>query len=304
MSKKETEASDPYEPVAPPEAEAQEEISLEPADTGSGLPNPALGEVENVPGYEAKFSPRALIEVRDIGELSYGAPRKIHGTDDRVQISNTGTYPWSAIVSLYIESPSGNGIGTGFFIGPKTIATCGHCVFIRPKTDPSKADWATRITVMPGRNDSLSPPNNLPFGSVVAPRSSLRSVKGWTERGENGYDYGAIVLSTELGRRTGWFGFGAYTNAQLLAMIGNLSGYPGDKGGGTQWFHASKVTNVDDLRVFYQIDMMPGHSGSPVFTITSQGRYAFAINAYQWSGDNFGTRINGEVTNLLAGWKG
>ena len=89
MSKKETEASDLYEPVAPAEAEAQEEISLEPADTGSGLPNPALGEIENVAGYEAKFSPRALIELRDIGELSYGAPRKIHGTDDRVQISNT-----------------------------------------------------------------------------------------------------------------------------------------------------------------------------------------------------------------------
>jgi V8-like Glu-specific endopeptidase len=86
-------------------------------------------------------------------------------------------------------------------------------------------------------------------------------------------------------------------------MIGNLSGYPGDKGGGTQWFHASSVSSVNDREVFYTIDMMPGHSGSPVFSITSQGRYAFAINAYQWSGDNFGTRVNSEVSANLVTWK-
>jgi glutamyl endopeptidase len=157
--------------------------------------------------------------------------------------------------------------------------------------------------VIPGRNDSLSAPDNVPFGSVVAPRSALRSVNGWTQGGKIEYDYGAILLDTELGRRTGWFGFGAYSEPQLLAMIANLSGYPGDKGGGTQWFHGSNVTSVDEREVFYTTDMMPGHSGSPVFTSVDWARYAFAINAYQWSGDNFGTRINSEVSANLVSWK-
>ena len=303
MNTEKQESANPHSPVAPPEAELGTQTTIQPADTGEGSINPAgMGGIEFVEGY-TKSASREVTNLPDIGELSYGKTRRIIGTDDRVRINQTNAYPWSAVVSLFIESAAGKGVGTGFFIGPKTIATCGHCVFIRPQNNPSASNWATRITVMPGRNDSLSPPNNLPFGSIVAPRSSLRSVQGWIRDGKPEFDYGAIILNTELGKRTGWFGFGAYADSQLLAMIGNLSGYPGDKGGGTQWFHASNVTSVNDREVFYTIDMMPGHSGSPVFSITSQGRYAFAINAYQWTGDNFGTRVNSEVSANLVTWK-
>ena len=307
MKKKEKKSTNPHEPVAPAEAEQKSRTLIQPAEIGAGLDvNPiAMGGIEYVKGYKPKSAPRGIADLPNIAELSYAAPRRIIGTDDRVQINQTNAYPWSAIVSLYIETPSGkNGIGTGFFIGPKTIATCGHCVFIRPRDTSITPDWATRITVMPGRNDSLEAPGNLPFGSVVAPRSSLRSVRAWTERGEIDYDYGAIILDTELGRRTGWFGYGAYTDAQLLAMTANLSGYPGDKGGGTQWFHGSNVTSVDQREVFYTTDMMGGHSGSPVFTAVDWARYAFAINAYEWEEhDNFGTRINSEVAANLTSWK-
>ena len=307
MRKRAKKSINPHEPVAPAEAQARSRTLIQPAEIGAGLNvNPiAMGGIEYVKGYKPKSAPRGIAALPNIAELSYAAPRRIIGTDDRVQINQTNVYPWSAIVSLYIESSAGNGMGTGFFIGPKTIATCGHCVFIRPRDTSKTPDWATRITVMPGRNDSATAPDNLPFGSVVAPRSSLRSVRAWTERGEIDYDYGAILLDTELGRRTGWFGFGAYTDAQLLAMVANLSGYPGDKGGGTQWFHGSNVTSVDEREVFYTTDMMGGHSGSPVFTAVDWARYAFAINAYEWEGhDNFGTRINSEVSANLVAWKG
>lgn len=294
-------STDFHEDSRPPREAARDLGLIEPAHIGEGLLiNPLTGGIEYVPGYKGAAPIEGL---RDIGELSYGTSRRIIGTDDRVQITQTNLYPWSAIVSLFIESPAGNGIGTGFFIGPKTIATCGHCVFIRPQSNPSAATWATRITVRPGRNDTAAPPGNLPFSSVVAPQSALMSVTGWTRDGANEYDYGVIKLNVELGRSTGWFGYGAYTDAQLMAMTANLSGYPGDKGGGTQWFAADAVTSVDARRVFYRTDMMPGHSGSPVFTASGQGRYAFAINAYQWSGDNFGTRLNAEVSAKLTSWQ-
>lgn len=299
-------ASNPHQAVAPAFAAPKKRL-IQAANIGMGLKtNPSgMGGMEYVEGYKRRDGARAMGQLRDIGELSFGSPRRIIGTDDRVQVGQTNIYPWSAIVSLFIESPAGNGIGTGFFIGPKTIATCGHCVYIRPQANPSAADWATQITVMPGRNDAVAAPDNLPFGSVVVPRSSLRSVTGWTEDGEYQYDYGAIVLDTELGNRTGWFGFGAYSEDQIKGFTGNLSGYPGDKGGGTQWFHSGGITSVDDRDVYYQIDMMPGHSGSPVWAVLDQGRYAFAINAYEQAGnDNFGTRIGSEVSANLVQWKG
>jgi glutamyl endopeptidase len=306
MSKKPGKAvANPHQSVAPEEAKQKGVGRSQPGHTGDGLTvNPVSpGGIESVEGYKSR-EVLLTMDAPPIGELSFGKTRRIHGTDDRVQINNTNQYPWSAIVSLYIESPAGNGIGTGFFIGPKTIATCGHCVYIRPQGNPSGNTWATRITVMPGRNDSAATaPGKLPFGSVVAPRSGLRSVTGWIDSGDNQFDYGVITLDTELGQRTGWFGFGVYTDAQLKAMTGNLSGYPGDKGGGTQWFDSDPITNIDARRVYYRIDMLPGHSGSPVFAVTSQGRYAFAINAYSWD-PNFGTRINSEVSANLVSWKG
>ena len=160
MSKKEKKSTNPHEPVAPAEAEPRSKTLIQPAEIGAGLEvNPiGMGGIEYVKGYESKSAPRGIAALPNIAELSYAAPRRIIGTDDRVQINQTNVYPWSAIVSLYIESSAGNGMGTGFFIGPKTIATCGHCVFIRPRDNSVPPDWATRITVMPGRNDSLSAP--------------------------------------------------------------------------------------------------------------------------------------------------
>lgn len=40
--------------------------------------------------------------------------------------------------------------------------------------------------------------------------TSFRSVTGWSNSGDPNYDYGAIILPTDLGNTTGWFGFGVY----------------------------------------------------------------------------------------------
>jgi glutamyl endopeptidase len=297
--------SNPHEAVAPQDAGAKTKALIEPAYSGDGLGvnGVRFGGLEFVEGYEPPFAPRSLGTLPDIGELTYGTPRRIHGTDDRQQITQTNLYPWSSIVSILITGPDGSqGIGTGFFIGPKTIATCGHCVYMRPANAAGRG-WARSIVVMPGRSDSVAAPGNLPFGSVTVPTSGLRTVRGWIDSGDNGFDYGAILLNTEVGRTTGWFGFGVFSDDQLKAMIGSLSGYPGDKGGGTQWYHASNITSVDERRVYYRIDMLPGHSGSPVFCMVGpQDRRAIAINAYSWD-PNFGTRINRQVYDNLVSWK-
>jgi hypothetical protein len=55
-------------------------------------------------------------------------------------------------------------------------------------------------------------------------------VTGWIDWGDWNYDYGAIILPSDLGNTTGWFGFDVWSDSDLLSSIGNLSsGYPGDK---------------------------------------------------------------------------
>ena len=236
----------------------------------------------------------------DVGEASFGAPPQLEvviGTDDRVQITATSIYPWRIHASLLITAADNSQwIGTGWFIGPHTLITAGHCVFIKNSGVPGRDGWAKRITVMPGRNGST-----LPFGSVIS--TSFRSVTGWTVSGNQNYDYGAIIIPSELGSTTGWLGFGVWGDSELTASVGNISGYPGDKPSGTQWYHARKIVSVNSRKVYYDIDTAGGQSGSAVYRIISGARYGVAVHAYGGATANSGTRIVSPVYNNMLAWK-
>ncbi len=239
--------------------------------------------------------------LRDIGVASFGEPggllETVHGVDNRVQITSTAVYPWRAHASLLITAADNSQwIGTGWFIGPKTLITAGHVVHIKGSGVAGRDGWVKRIQVMPGRNGA-----SLPYGSVTA--TSFRSVTGWTTSGNQEFDYGAIILATPLGNSTGWLGFGNYTDADLLASVANITGYPGDKPAGTQWYDARRIAAVTARKVHYDIDTAGGQSGSAVYRVINGQRYAVAVHAYGGATTNSGTRINGEVYNNLVAWK-
>ncbi|MEU6592634.1 endopeptidase [Streptomyces sp. NPDC046881] len=275
---------------------------------GAGAPAGTNG-LEQVEGYvrpEYDRMPAELwtpptAELPDIGVASFGPPppvaETVHGPDDRVQITNTADYPWRANASLRITAANGDAyIATAWFIGPHTLATAGHVVFINHPGHPDHG-WVQSIQVMPGRNGAT-----LPFGSVTS--TNFRSVKGWTESGgDENYDYGAIIIPTELGSTTGWFGFGAWPDADLLKTTANISGYPGDKPPGTQWFDARGISSVNPLKVYYDIDTAGGQSGSAVFSIVDGNRYGIAVHAYGGATVNSGTRITQPVYDNLVAWK-
>jgi len=284
--------------------------TLEAPAEGVG-PKPSKGRAdgaEEVAGYKLPelavaeaFTVPDLSGLRDIGEASFGpAPATaeiVHGPDDRVRINNTGVYPWRVHASLLITARDGSRwIGTGWFIGPHTLMTAGHVVFIHNPALPARHGWVRNIQVMPGRNG-----NQLPYGSVTS--SNFRSVVGWTHSGNENYDYGAIILPSDLGNRTGWFGFGVFSDAALLASVGNISGYPGDKPVGTQWYAARRIASVGPRKVYYDIDTAGGQSGSAVYRIISGGRYGVAIHAYGGAVNNSGTRITLPVFNNMLHWK-
>lgn len=271
-------------------------------------PNPVTPEgAEQVRGHEkakgllAELWTAPETKLPDIGEASFGKPHTlqeiVHGPDDRVQIDNTAIYPWRAHASLEITAADNSlWIGTGWFIGPHTLMTAGHVVHIKNSGVPGLDGWVKKIRVMPGRNGTL-----LPYGAVSS--TQFWSVRGWTEGGEESYDYGAIILPNDLGLTTGWFGFGVWTDAQLVSATGNIAGYPGDKDAGTQWYDWQCIASVDGRNVYYDIDTAGGQSGSAVYRILDGGRYAIAIHAYGGATTNHGARITAPVYNNMLAWK-
>ena len=59
----------------------------------------------------------------------HGALETIVGIDERMRILDTDLAPRRMVCALYMSGTSGSGaLGTGWFIGPKTIITAGHFV--------------------------------------------------------------------------------------------------------------------------------------------------------------------------------
>ena len=276
-------------------------------------PKPSTGKVtkdgaEAVGNYKRTeaavaelFTAPAGEGLRDIGEASFGPPpaliETVHGPDDRVQVTNTSAYPWRAHASLLITAADNSTwIGTGWFIGPHTLMTAGHVVHIKNSGVPGRDGWVKKIQVMPGRNGG-----SLPYGSVTS--TTFRSVTGWTTNGDENHDYGAIILPTQLGNTVGSFGFGVYSDADLTASTGNISGYPGDKPAGTQWYDSRKIASVNSRKVYYDIDTAGGQSGSAVYRVINGNRFAVAIHAYGGASTNSGTRIITAVYNNMVAWK-
>ena len=272
------------------------------SDSFEGLA--AVGEIESVVGFDPSHAlnegtmgeevpiTNELANILDAGELEFDEPESVCGADDRVRISPVNRYPWRAICKLIITRADGRQSGcTGWFIGPRTVMTAGHCVFSH-----AAGGWAQRIEVVPGMDAS-----SRPYGSQVG--TSFRSVTGWTQDRKVEYDYGAIILpNNNLGNRVGWFGFTNLSDSSLNNLLVNNSGYAGDKPFGTQWFNAGQITNVTDRRLFYMIDTFGGHSGSPVWRYQDGNRHAVGIHNYGGC-PNKASRITRQVYDRMLEWK-
>jgi glutamyl endopeptidase len=289
------------------ESSVETSLSIQPAHAGT------LGD-EVAPGERTEAVARTNIReaavaesapdtsgLVDIGAASFPSraliPETVHGQDDRVQIQQTPQYPWRVHASLLITARDGSSwIGTGWFIGPHTLVTAGHCVCIKHSGNEARDGWVSAIRVMPGRNG-----DSLPFGSVVS--TQFWSVKGWVEDGDEQYDYAAIILPTDKGNEVGWFGFGVVPDNVLRDAVVNISGYPGDKPDGTQWYDSHPVASLGANKVHYDIDTMGGQSGAAVYRIENGQRIGVAVHAYGGPSTNSGTRITTPVYHNLVAWK-
>lgn len=230
-------------------------------------------------------------------ELNYLRSQRevVIGRDDRKRVTDTRPFPWRAICHLDIRARNGKRyLGTGWFVGPRTIITAGHCVFLH-----AAGGWASSITVTPGRNGRQAP-----FGSIKA--KSFRSVRGWVRSKNRSFDYGAIILPKNCNGKNkfpGKFNFAVMGNTQIKSRIANLSGYPGDKPRGTQWRHSRRIKNALGHRLIYDIDTAGGQSGSPVWIVQNKRPVAVGIHTNGSLSGNSATRITKSVAKNIVRWR-
>lgn len=236
--------------------------------------------------------------------VSGGFESVLSAADERVRIFDTTSDPWRKICSLEIHWKNGDvGIGTGWFAGPHTVITAGHCVH-----DRSSGGWAKQIIVRPARNGSQS------MGELTVTRFSTTDLWLSDQLRNQDYDFGAIHLSPaaeEITRKTGWFATAVMSDAALVKQRVNVSGYPATvrtsrPNGTQQFFHAKQIVSVSPLRVFYDIDTTEGQSGSPVWLQTASGPRVIGIHAYGVSTAspraNSGPRLTQPVLSLIEEW--
>lgn len=280
-----------------PDDEQTIEMAL-PAPAPAGTPETAPAEMEEsllLDAYWASFGNAETRAAMRAPRVREGIMEVVIDEDDRVEVGNTDDYPWRCIASLLITAADGSRwIGTAWFVSPRVMLTAGHCVYIH-----DRGGWVRQIEVIPGRHGS-----ERPNGSCTA--SEFRSVRGWTDDGDRDFDYAAILLpeDCDLGEELGWFGLEVREDAEFTDLTINISGYPGDKPAGTQWFHSNVVTGVDEHFVTYQVDTAGGQSGAPVWVWKpGTGRFGVGIHTNGSLAGNSATRITDEVFDNITAWR-
>ncbi|WP_197529631.1 trypsin-like serine peptidase [Botrimarina mediterranea] len=233
-------------------------------------------------------------ELPPIETFFFEPPESVCLPDERVRVTNTSTYPYSANCQLIIKFVGGGGArGTGWLMGPRLVVTAGHCVH-----QGDGGNFFESVEVIPGMNDSARP-----FGSQVIPSSRLRASNDWKQSGLVQSDYGAILLNSEFLSRTGVspgsHNIAVARDSDLQGAEILLSGYPGDRPIGQQWMDRDPLQTVQPGRLWYMLDTYGGQSGSASVLTTS----AKAVGIHNYGGcPNKSTRITSGVRADLEQW--
>jgi V8-like Glu-specific endopeptidase len=230
------------------------------------------------------------------------------GEDHRQRVQSPTSYPFSAICSLRMFFPSGQYAGTGCFIGPNVVLTAGHNL-----KNSQLGGNASEVHVFPGLDGDLSQPE-LP--TCVAAHKVFTTE--WENREDDAYDYGVLLLPTDLGNDVGWLAIAKYADGDLRGLGVNSAGYPNDcplvSAGQcpapytVMYLQHANVTRVEPQNLYYtDMLMTPGNSGSPLFvydpTQPVEKRYqVLGIHTNALSVEYFATRVSDQVYADLTYW--
>lgn len=169
------------------------------------------------------------------------------------------SFPHAAICQLRLFDASGNlAYGTGFYIGNEVLLTCGHNFL-----DTAGGWTTTRVEVQPGHSPIMSTLATKTFdvtaADVVHPN--------WRDTADSTHDL-AVLRVPGLAATAGTF---TPTNRSLSASegivvcgYGKVDGQDYESQG--QRMDGAHIAEANTEMVYYPIQTVGGHSGSPVFS--------------------------------------
>jgi V8-like Glu-specific endopeptidase len=179
--------------------------------------------------------------------------------------------------------------GSGSFVGPHHVLTCGHNVYSRKFNQ-----WADNITVYPALNGGSAP-----FGkSTVA---KVYTFRGWVTSGNQEFDMALLILDSSIGEHTGWCGLlSTLDDTTLYKQEVHITGYPGDKELNQMWTMCHKISIAGPEQFDYEIDTHPGQSGSPIWIDEWGTPMILGVHTLGGNDKNSGVRLSQQkFTRLL-----
>lgn len=119
------------------------------------------------------------------------------------------------------------------------------------------------------------------------------------------YDYGIVILDTDIGEQTGWLSIAKKSDAQLNNADIIVLGRPGDKAARSLWRAEGHVGVVDEDFFYYDADVLGGNSGGPIFdakepgTIIGLCNFGSSLPQVPFGYPNGGLRINNQIINAV-----
>ncbi len=259
-----------------PSANAERAMSVA-TTTGSDLPPVAVTKSSD-PNSPENTAPAETAARQGSALSTYeDAPALATGIEDRVQVTNTTTYPWNTIGYLTVTYPNGASYRcTGTLVSPYVVLTAGHCIH-----NNNRGGFVARVQFFPGQSQNGQSVQR-PYGSH-ADWQNLKTTQRWMQiSGSDGYpvtdyqnDFAAVQFKTPF-THTSTFMPVVFSSVATTVTSG---GYPAQVNGAN--FYAPFTDSGSERAAYlrpshvreFAIDSSGGNSGGPFWaTDLSTGR--------------------------------
>lgn len=211
------------------------------------------------------------------------------GEDNRVKVSNTSLYPYSAVCYMEVsyQGTSEISIGTAFMVGDNIALTAAHCIY-------EEGYSVKEVKVWPGK-DGYGLWNN-PFGT--AEQVTVFSPNWGPGNYADENDWAIIVLDDDIGNSTGWFGF-EWQHADAKNRTLTISGYPvSDRY--YQYTASDMVVELNQYHILHRIDTGEGQSGAPLY---NSDNIVYGIHTQGYDNSrNMANRITLPIYNYIVNY--